>query len=220
MIRSDLFWYGNNLRMKLTYREENLLDYLFGGFRSTLNSIFSVCSVLLVWNRCKQRVWNQILFSVLNATLISAFSGRFEIHIFGNLPVTWGPWSSTIVDSDRRKTNVVGSRDGETRGVLTAIIAVLMHWLLTNFCYRHIASTAGSNHGVSKTGEKTQLLLRKQIERCSATACNCVRPCVSAWHSKLKYLRMLYHAGVHPPFGFLSSTKARQRNAQSARTLH
>ena len=27
----------NNLRMKPTYREKNLLDYLFGGFRSTLN---------------------------------------------------------------------------------------------------------------------------------------------------------------------------------------
>jgi len=36
MIRSDLFWYGNNLKMKPTYRQKNLLDYLFGGFRSTL----------------------------------------------------------------------------------------------------------------------------------------------------------------------------------------
>ena len=39
MIQSDLFWYGNNLKMKPTYREQNLLDYLFGpgGFRSALN---------------------------------------------------------------------------------------------------------------------------------------------------------------------------------------
>ena len=36
MIRSDLFWYGNNLKIKPTYQEKNLLDYLFGGFRSTL----------------------------------------------------------------------------------------------------------------------------------------------------------------------------------------
>ena len=36
MIRSNLFWYGNNLKMKLTYREKNLLDHLFGGLRSTL----------------------------------------------------------------------------------------------------------------------------------------------------------------------------------------
>jgi len=39
MIRSNLFWYGNNLKMKPTYREKNLLDYLFGGFRSTLKLI-------------------------------------------------------------------------------------------------------------------------------------------------------------------------------------
>jgi len=39
MIRSDLFWYGNNLKMKPTYREKNLLDYLFEGFRSTLKII-------------------------------------------------------------------------------------------------------------------------------------------------------------------------------------
>ena len=37
MIRSDLFWYQNNLKMKPTYREKYLLDYLYGGFRSTLN---------------------------------------------------------------------------------------------------------------------------------------------------------------------------------------
>ena len=36
MIRSDLFWYGNNPKVKPTYREKNLLDYLFGGFMSTL----------------------------------------------------------------------------------------------------------------------------------------------------------------------------------------
>jgi len=133
---------------------------------------------------------------------------------------TWGPRSSSIVDRDRRKANVVGSRDGETRGMLATIIARLTHWPLTNVCHRHIASTSGSNHGVSETGEQTQLLSLKEIERRSATACNCVRPCVAVWHSKLRYLQMLYHAGVHPPFGFLSSTKARQRNAQSARTLH
>jgi len=133
---------------------------------------------------------------------------------------TWGPRSSSIIDRDRGKANVEGSRDGETRGMLATIIAFLTHWPLTNVCHRHIASTAGSNHGVSETGEQTQLLSPKEIERRSATACNCVRPCVAAWHSKLRYLQMLYHAGVHPPFGFLPSTKARQRNAQSARTLH
>jgi len=36
MIRSDLFLYGNNLKIKPTYREKNLPDYLFGEFRSTL----------------------------------------------------------------------------------------------------------------------------------------------------------------------------------------
>jgi len=36
MIRSDLFWYVNNLKKKPTYREKNVLDYLFGGFRSTI----------------------------------------------------------------------------------------------------------------------------------------------------------------------------------------
>jgi len=36
MIQSDLFWYGNNLKIKPTFREKNLLDYLFGEFRSTL----------------------------------------------------------------------------------------------------------------------------------------------------------------------------------------
>jgi len=29
-------WYRNNLKTKPTYWEKNLLDYLFGGFRSTL----------------------------------------------------------------------------------------------------------------------------------------------------------------------------------------
>jgi len=37
MIRSDLFWYWNKLKMKPTYREKNLPDYFFGGFTSTLN---------------------------------------------------------------------------------------------------------------------------------------------------------------------------------------
>ena len=36
MIRWDLFWYRNNLKMKPTYRKKILLDYLLGGFRSTL----------------------------------------------------------------------------------------------------------------------------------------------------------------------------------------
>jgi|AntRauMFilla1563_2_1112583.scaffolds.fasta_scaffold14450_1 hypothetical protein len=35
MLRSDLFCYWYKLKMKLTYREKNLQDYLFGGFRST-----------------------------------------------------------------------------------------------------------------------------------------------------------------------------------------
>jgi len=38
-----LFWYGNNLKMKPTYREKNLLDYFFGGFRSTLKNNIFVC---------------------------------------------------------------------------------------------------------------------------------------------------------------------------------
>ena len=38
MLRSDLFCYWYKLKMKLTYREKNLQDYLFGGFRSTLKS--------------------------------------------------------------------------------------------------------------------------------------------------------------------------------------
>jgi len=78
---------------------------------------------------------------------------------------TWGPRSSSIIDRDRGKANVEGSRDGETRGMLATIIAFLTHWPLTNVCHRHIASTAGSNHGVSETGEQTQLLLPKEIER-------------------------------------------------------
>jgi len=52
MIRSDLFWYGNNLNIKPTYREKNLLDYLFGEFRSTLNVTF----------------WGFCAFDRLNAT--------------------------------------------------------------------------------------------------------------------------------------------------------
>jgi len=36
MIRSDLGWYWNKLKMKASYREKNLLDNLFGGFGSTL----------------------------------------------------------------------------------------------------------------------------------------------------------------------------------------
>ena len=38
MIRSDFFWYQNNLKVKPTYREKNLLDYLSGGFGSTLKT--------------------------------------------------------------------------------------------------------------------------------------------------------------------------------------
>jgi len=34
---------------------------------------------------------------------------------------------TSIVDRDRGKANVVGSRDGETRGVLVTIIAVVAH---------------------------------------------------------------------------------------------
>jgi len=56
---------------------------------------------------------------------------------------TWGPRSSSIVDRDRGNVHVVGSRDGETRGVLATIILVLTHWLLTNVCHRHIASIVG-----------------------------------------------------------------------------
>jgi len=67
MIRSDLFWYGNNLKMNPTYREKNLLDYLFGGFRSTLkacygswpsciNSSTHVCVYIFVHIRHTQRV--------------------------------------------------------------------------------------------------------------------------------------------------------------------
>ena len=81
---------------------------------------------------------------------------------------------------DRGKANVIGSRDGETSGKFATIIAFLTHWPLTNVCHRHIASNTASNHGVSETGEQTQLLLPKEIERRSATACNCVRPCVAA----------------------------------------
>ena len=33
MIRLDLFWYRNDRKMKPTYREKNLLNYLFGGLR-------------------------------------------------------------------------------------------------------------------------------------------------------------------------------------------
>jgi len=102
--------------------------------------------------------------------------------------------------------------DGETRGMLTTIIVILTHWLLTDDCHRYITSTADSNHGVSETGEQTQLLSLKEIKRRLATACNCLLLCVAAWRSKLRYLRMLYHAGVHPPFGFLPSTKESQRN--------
>jgi len=53
--------------------------------------------------------------------------------------------TENIDNHDRGKVNVVGSRDGETRGMLATIVPVLTHWLLTNFCHRHIASTAGSD---------------------------------------------------------------------------
>jgi len=51
MIRSHLFWYRINLKMKLTYREKNLLDYLFGGFRSTLNQ-YKIFECLLTAANC------------------------------------------------------------------------------------------------------------------------------------------------------------------------
>ena len=76
--------------------------------------------------------------------------------------------------------NVVVSRDGETRGILATIIVILTHGLLTDVCHRHIASTADSNHSVSETGEQTQILSLKEIERRSATACNCLLSCVAA----------------------------------------
>ena len=50
MIRSDLFWYGNTLKMKSTYREKNLLDYLFRGFRCTLKSgVGFIRKVIGIW---------------------------------------------------------------------------------------------------------------------------------------------------------------------------
>jgi len=96
--------------------------------------------------------------------------------------------------------------------MLATIIVILTHWLLMDVYHRHITSTTDSNHGVSETGEQAQLLSLKEIERRLATACNCLLSCVAAWRSKLRYLRMLYHAGVYPPFGFLSSTKESQKN--------
>jgi len=180
-------------------------------------------SVLLVRNRSKRRVRKWLLLSVLHATLISTF---FDLRYQMN-KVSWRHWNKrwyskkkitcltwghldVIVDRDRKKANVVSSRDGETRGMLATVIVILMHWLLTNVCHRHIPTTTGSNHSVSDTDEQTQLLSLKKIERHSTNAWNCVLPCVAAWYSKLGYLRMLYHAGVHPPFGFLPSTKARK----------
>ena len=56
MIRSDLFWYGNNLRMKPTYREKNLLDYLFGGFRSTLKYIIQYMNKQIHKYDCVHRI--------------------------------------------------------------------------------------------------------------------------------------------------------------------
>jgi len=44
-------------------------------------------------------------------------------------------------------------------------------------------------------------------------------PQAHCFNSRLRYLRMLYHAGVHPPFGNKGKTK-KWGNAQSARTLH
>ena len=38
----------------------------------------------------------------------------------------------------------------------------------------------------------------REIERRSATACNCVLSCSADWHSKLRYLRIFYHAGCTP----------------------
>ena len=44
---------------------------------------------------------------------------------------SWGPRSSSIIDRDRGKANIVGSRDGETSGMCATIIAFLTHWPLT-----------------------------------------------------------------------------------------
>ena len=51
MIRSDLFQYGNNFKIKQTYREKNFLDYLFRGFRSTLKLLgeFGIGTADFVW---------------------------------------------------------------------------------------------------------------------------------------------------------------------------
>jgi len=58
MIQWDLFWYRNNLKMKPTYREKNLLDYLFGWFRSTLKRTGAQSSIQTWMNRgCIQGIW-------------------------------------------------------------------------------------------------------------------------------------------------------------------
>ena len=54
--------------------------------------IFSVGSVLLVWNRSKRRVWKWLLLSVLHTTLILAFSGLFE---------------KSVEDRDHRQSSIV-----------------------------------------------------------------------------------------------------------------
>jgi len=43
MIRSDLFWYWNKIKIKPTYRDKKLPDFFFfGGFRSTLKVGFDI----------------------------------------------------------------------------------------------------------------------------------------------------------------------------------
>ena len=73
-IRYDLFWYRNNLKMKPTYREKNLLDYLFGGFRSTLNIDYHHQGHFF----CERIKW----FS------ISKYRGRGQGHNILNCPTT------------------------------------------------------------------------------------------------------------------------------------
>jgi len=78
MIRSDLFWYGNNLKMKPTYREKNLLDYLFGGFRSTLKGFKGRSS--------GRKVQDPVLSFFQNSNRISWEISGFDInYIFCSL---------------------------------------------------------------------------------------------------------------------------------------
>jgi len=59
--------------MKPTYREKNLLDYLFGGFRSTLNRVHRC--VLPWWKRCSG---NPSLFAGIHV------STRFNLNCGGD----------------------------------------------------------------------------------------------------------------------------------------